>query len=292
MPGMQVTRVSGAATALLVVAGLLASPGPGNSAAGVIAVTSPPPPVAFRSALASLLAAYETEAAPSPAPAETTSAATTQATTTPAASPKLPACGYRDILTRFHAVKHWRKTLLDTNLRLKRTYAPWDLVSVSKAGIAGSGRVRRIIIPDLAALASAARRAGKPLAVRSAYRSYQTQVATFRSWVERSGYAQALKFSARPGHSEHQLGTTVDFTTAPGVPLSTSFGSSPAGKWLARNSWRYGFVMSYPKGQRRVSCYGYEPWHFRYVGRELAQRIHESGEVPRRYLWRHFETAP
>jgi D-alanyl-D-alanine carboxypeptidase len=205
---------------------------------------------------------------------------------------RLPACRYRDESTRFGQPKYWKRTLLDTNLRLSRSYQPWDLVSVTRAGIRGSGQVRRLIIEDLAALASAARQAGKPLAVRSAYRSYQTQVATFASWVARSGYEQALKFSARPGHSEHQLGTTIDFTTAPGVPLSTRFGTSPAGLWLAANSWRYGFIMSYPKGMRRVSCYGYEPWHFRYVGRELASLIHASGEVPRRYLWQHYESVP
>jgi D-alanyl-D-alanine carboxypeptidase len=76
------------------------------------------------------------------------------------------------------------------------------------------------------------------------------------------------------------------------VPLSTRFGESPAGRWLAANSWRYGFIMSYPKGMRRLTCYGYEPWHFRYVGRELASLIHASGEVPRRYLWQHYESVP
>lgn len=208
------------------------------------------------------------------------------------ATPRLPTCEYRDELTRYSKTRQWQKTLLDTTLRLPRSYKPWDLVSVSRAGIKGSGLVRNKIIPDLAALAAAARKAGKPLAVRSAYRSYDTQVAVFDSWVKRSGYAQALRFSARPGHSEHQLGTTVDFSTAPGAPLSSSFGESPAGKWLARNGWEYGFVMSYPKGQRRISCYGYEPWHWRHIGRDLARRIHESGQVPRRFLWENFEAAP
>jgi D-alanyl-D-alanine carboxypeptidase len=206
--------------------------------------------------------------------------------------PRLPACRYRDQATRFAAVTDWQVTLLDTNLKLPRDYEPWDLVSVSRAGIKGSGMVRRRIIEDLAALAAAAREAAKPLAVRSAYRSYDTQVATFASWVRRSGYAQALRFSARPGHSEHQLGTTIDFTTAPGLPLQTSFGESPAGKWLARNGWRYGFIMSYAKGQQRVSCYGYEPWHWRYVGPEMARLIEESGQVPRRFLWENSEAAP
>ena len=205
---------------------------------------------------------------------------------------RLPACEISDIPTRYGKVKHWKRTLLDTNLMLMRSYQPWDLVSVSRAGISGSGKVRKIMIDDLRALADAARRAGKPLAVRSAHRTYAYQAALFSSYVRRSGYAQAIKFSARPGHSEHQLGTTVDFTTAPGVPLRTSFGASPSGKWLARNGWKYGFIMSYPEGKRKVSCYGYEPWHWRYFGRALARKIHESGQVPRRYLYENFEARP
>lgn len=208
------------------------------------------------------------------------------------AKQRLPACEIRDDRTRYGKVRHWKKTLLDTNLRLRRGYKPWDLVSVRRANIPGRGTVRKIMIRDLRALARAARKAGKPLAVRSAYRSYDYQARLFDSYVRSSGYAQAIKFSARPGHSEHQLGTTVDFTTAPSVPLRTSFGESPSGKWLARNGWKYGFIMSYPKGKRKASCYGYEPWHWRYFGRALARKIHESGQVPRRYLYENFETAP
>jgi D-alanyl-D-alanine carboxypeptidase len=204
----------------------------------------------------------------------------------------LPACKVGDKRTRYTKKKHWKKTLLDTRLKLPRDYEPWDLVSVKRADIAGSGKVRKKMIDDLKALAKAARQAGKPLAVRSAWRSYDYQKALFNSYVSTYGYSQALKFSARPGHSEHQLGTTVDFTVGPGVPLSTKFGDSPSGKWLARNGWKYGFIMSYPKGMRKWSCYGYEPWHWRYFGRDLAKRIHQSGQVPRRFLWENFETAP
>ena len=205
---------------------------------------------------------------------------------------RLPACEYRDQLTRYRKVKQWKKTLLDTNLRVKRAYKPWDLVSVSRADIPGTGKVRKIIIRDLRALAAAARKAGKPLAVRSAYRSYDYQKRLFDSYVRTYGLDKARKFSARPGHSEHQLGTTVDFTVAPSVPLTTRFGDTPSGKWLARNGWKYGFIMSYPEGKRSASCYGYEPWHWRYFGRDLARKIHESGQVPRLYLYANFETAP
>jgi D-alanyl-D-alanine carboxypeptidase len=204
---------------------------------------------------------------------------------------RLPRCQIKDEPTRFDNVKYWKKTLLDTNLKVGPGYKPWDLVSVSRAGIAGSGRVRKVMIEDLTALAQAARRAGKPLAVRSSYRSYDYQRALFDSYARTYGRTNAIKFSARPGHSEHQMGTTIDFTTAPGVPLSTRFGDSPAGKWLSRNGWRYGFIMSYPAGKKSASCYTYEPWHWRYFGRSLARKIHQSGQVPRRYLYTNFESA-
>ncbi|MFV2063406.1 MAG: D-alanyl-D-alanine carboxypeptidase family protein, partial [Chloroflexota bacterium] len=217
---------------------------------------------------ATFAAAEPTAAAPSSTPFQIALAALVPPGTEIAAAP-LPACRFADKRTRYYKVKHWRRTLLDTNLRVKRSYVPWDLVSVSRANIKGSGKVRKVMIDDLKAMARAARKAGKPLAVRSAYRSYATQVATFNSWVRRSGYQQALKFSARPGHSEHQMGTTIDFTVAPGQPLSSTFGTSKQGKWMNRNAWKFGFIKSYPKGKRKVSCYGYEPWHWRYVGREL-----------------------
>lgn len=274
--------------AAFLVTAALAAPTAPPVAAETLVMTATSPPLGFRTAFQRLLAEHMAEAPSAPDEPIPVAAARDARTTARA----LPACRYRDQLTRYRKVKEWRKTLVDTNLRVKRSYVPWDLVPVSRAGLRGGGSVRKVMIKDLTALANAARRKGKPLAVRSAYRSYQTQVATFDSWVRRSGYAAALRFSARPGHSEHQLGTTVDFTTAPGVPLNSTFGTSPAGKWLAKHSWRFGFVMSYPKGKQRLSCYGYEPWHFRYVGRDLARRIHESGDVPRVYLWEHFETAP
>ena len=209
-----------------------------------------------------------------------------------AAAGKLPACKVGNKMTRYIKKREWKKTLVDTQRRIPRDYKPWDLVSVKQANIAGSGKVRKKMIADLKALGKAARKAGKPLAVRSAWRSYDYQKSLFNYYVNAYGREKALKFSARPGHSEHQLGTTVDFTVGPGVPLSTKFGDSPSGKWLARNGWKYGFIMSYPKGMKKWSCYGYEPWHWRYFGRTLAEKIHKSDQVPRRYLWENFETAP
>jgi D-alanyl-D-alanine carboxypeptidase len=190
--------------------------------------------------------------------------------------------------TSFDSYGDWPRTLLDTIYRLPSSYGPSDLVSTSNAGINGGYYVRGFVIADLAQMAAAARDAGAPIGVASAYRSYSTQASTFNAWVSETGYDDALLFSARAGHSEHQLGTTLDFKSAGGPdPWDVNFGSTAAGSWLHANAWRYGFVMSYPYGSTPVTCYGYEPWHYRYFGRELATAIHESGATSREYLWDH-----
>jgi D-alanyl-D-alanine carboxypeptidase len=114
---------------------------------------------------------------------------------------------------------------------------------------------------------------GDQLSVVSPYRSYGTQVATYNGWVSRLGQAQADRQSARPGFSEHQTGLAVDIDTA----ISESFGTTPAGAWLAANSWQYGFIVRYPQGQEAVTGYEYEPWHFRYLGVPLATEMHNTG---------------
>ena len=193
------------------------------------------------------------------------------------------------MLTQWDAYSDWARTLLDTIFRLPSWYGPSDLVSTAAAGVNGGHYVRGFVIPDLAQMAAAARDAGAAIGVVSAYRSYWTQVSTFNSWVSETGYDDALLVSARPGHSEHQLGTTLDFTTAGGPdPWEINFGSTAAGSWLRENAWRYGFVMSYPPGPSpSITCYGYESWHFRYFGRALAAAIRESGRTSREYLWDH-----
>jgi D-alanyl-D-alanine carboxypeptidase len=137
-------------------------------------------------------------------------------------------------------------------------------------------------------MAAAARLAGAPLAIASAYRSYSVQVAVFGSWSRLVGRSTALLVSARAGHSEHQLGTTLDFRgLGGGKPWSVpDWGRTRAGAWLSRNAWKYGFVMSYPRGKTDLTCYRYEPWHFRYYGREIAAAIHASELTPREWLWR------
>jgi D-alanyl-D-alanine carboxypeptidase len=205
----------------------------------------------------------------------------------------LPPCRLADTTTALHAFTDWDRTVLDVTFRLPASYAPDDLRSTVNAGLNGGNSVRAFVLADLRAMASAARAAGARLAVQSGYRSYATQRSTFAYWSAVSGYAAALKSSARAGHSEHQLGTTVDFRSYGGSApwYYADWGTSRAGAWLMQNAWRYGFVMSYPKGKSSVTCYAYEPWHYRYIGRAMAARIRASGVTLREYLWRQ-QTTP
>lgn len=213
--------------------------------------------------------------------------------TVKAATP-LPPCTVADTLTKYRAYPDWHRSLLDHTYRLSSAYAPGDLRSTADAGLNGGHSVRSLVVSDLRAMATAARAAGARLSVQSAYRSYSAQKATFDSWVRRHGYATALKESARAGHSEHQLGTSIDFKSYGGpAPWDLAdWGTTKAGAWMNANAWKYGFVLSYPKGKTAVTCYVYEPWHYRYVGRERAERIRASGLTLREFLWREQTTPP
>ena len=199
----------------------------------------------------------------------------------------LPACDYQDRLTYLRAYQDWPYTLLDTLYRLPADYSPPDLRLVSEAGFAGNHRVRALVLDDLRALGEAARAAGNPLAIQSAYRSYSYQQNTFAYWVNLQGRQAALRVSARAGHSEHQLGTAVDFRSEGGAAAwdMADWAQTPAGAWLRDNGWRYGFIMSYPRDSFTTVCYSYEPWHYRYVGREVAAQVEASGLTLREWLW-------
>ncbi len=207
----------------------------------------------------------------------------------------LPDCRLDDILTEPRDYDDWRITQVDWILSLGPKYRPKDLVSVREGGIAGGGLIRAVVIDDLKAMAAAARDNGTPLASLSPFRGYKQQVALFNGYAgwdkERKRYTNfddAVTFSARPGHSEHQTGLTIDFMAVGDSGLTSNWEDTRTGEWMAKNAWKYGWLMSYPKGKADVVCYSYEPWHYRYVGRELAKEIHDSGLTIREYLWANF----
>lgn len=119
---------------------------------------------------------------------------------------------------------------------------------------------------------------GLQMQAQSAYRSYNTQVGTYAGWVDKLGQEGADLTSARPGHSEHQTGLAIDISALPAAcSLDQCFADTPQGQWLAANAWQYGFVLRYPNGFTHITGYEFEPWHYRYVGIELAAEYHDTG---------------
>ena len=113
----------------------------------------------------------------------------------------------------------------------------------------------------------------------STYRSYEYQAGLYNRYVERDGQAEADRYSARPGHSEHQTGLAIDVNS-----LAYSFAEKPEGIWLAAHCAEYGFILRYPEGKEEITGYRYEPWHIRYLGRETAQAVTASGLTLEEYL--------
>ena len=114
--------------------------------------------------------------------------------------------------------------------------------------------------------------------VNSAYRSYDYQLELFVNKVEQYGEAEALVRSAKAGHSEHQTGLAVDVSVpAQGCAIMQCFGDTAAGKWIAENSWKFGYIVRYERDTTSITGYTYEPWHLRYVGTEIARMYASNG---------------
>lgn len=161
---------------------------------------------------------------------------------------------------------------------LNENYVPAKLGQVEQeyafSNSGGNFLINADVWPFLKRLLDAARADGQELLIASAFRSFDTQGALNASYRVTYG-SGANQFSAEQGYSEHQLGTAVDFTTPTAGAVFARFANDPAYQWLLDNAHRYGFVLSYPEGN---TYYKYEPWHWRFVGRELAIHLKNEGK--------------
>lgn len=158
--------------------------------------------------------------------------------------------------------------LVDKRHPLPAGYVPPDLVSLNGYQLQVSRkdlRLRKAIITAVEEMDAAAKRDGVTLVFSSSYRSFEYQDGLFKRYAAAHGEAEASRFSARPGMSQHQLGTAIDFGS-----IDDSFAQTRAGAWLAANAWRYGFSLSYPQGMEAVTGYIWESWHYRYITKPAA----------------------
>lgn len=211
---------------------------------------------------------------------------TTESTTTTTIAPP-PACLEGDLQVLEDPNANWATLLVDTQRAIPASYSPPDLHNIADAGfpLTDGVAVRELVLADLDALRQAAAANGTPIGVLAGYRGFSRQQDLFDRRTNTLGDVEAGSRVARPGHSEHQLGTTVDLATAGALDVDQAWGASLTGQWIATNAFKYGFIISYPPESQDRTCYDYEPWHLRYVGRQLAADIIDSGLTSREYLW-------
>lgn len=177
-------------------------------------------------------------------------------------------------------INDWKLILVN-----KQNYIPEDY-NPKLSAINGSLMADERIIGDIYDMLNAASNDGVNLMICSAYRSGDRQKMLFRNKLNKlmgKGYSYLESYKegsmsvTPPGTSEHQLGLALDILTGSYTAMDDGFADTEAGKWLKKNCAKYGFILRYPKGKEKITGIIFEPWHFRYVGKEYAELITEKG---------------
>lgn len=170
---------------------------------------------------------------------------------------------------------HTDLTLVDKNHRLSSDYVPESMVNLSDYNLHtryDTMMFCQYAVEDFVKMSEDALKEGVDIFIASTYRSYEFQDQIFNNMKNYHGEEKAATIVAYPGASQHQLGTGVDFGS-----IKPSYAYTDAGIWLLKNSWKYGFTISYPKGKEKLTTYMWEPWHYRYIG-------HSATALQRKYF--------
>ncbi|MBI3494433.1 M15 family metallopeptidase [Candidatus Saccharibacteria bacterium] len=187
--------------------------------------------------------------------------------------------------------------IVSKNRPLTEGYLPPDLVtpnvSLNTTKSASENTLRRDTAAALEKLFAAAKLAGIDYMLASGYRSETLQASYYNNYVAKSGQAEADRYSARPGTSEHQTGMALDVATIDRRHyLDQAFGEDPGGIWLASHAHEYGFIVRYQKDKEPMTGYMYEPWHIRYVGTDLAKKLYSDSQTMEEFFGLYFSIGP
>ena len=158
---------------------------------------------------------------------------------------------------------------------LKEEFEAKEIVDVKNWYCYGENKANKEAYEHFIEMFNAAKESNLKIVISSGYRSYNEQKETYDSYVERYGAKKADTLAARPGYSEHETGLALDITT--GGATKDTFDTTDEFKWLQENSYKFGFILRYPKGKEKITGFDYEPWHYRYVGLDLAEKIYKEG---------------
>lgn len=157
--------------------------------------------------------------------------------------------------------------------KLDKDYEPEDLTVINSKFASGTQKLRKEAADKFEEMASAMLKENLKIYAGSTYRSYSYQEGLYNRYVKKDGFKEAETYSARAGYSEHQLGLAVDIVNGKWNYLSEN---DKEYTWLINNSYKYGFILRYPHESEYITGYVFEDWHFRYLGIDLATKVHES----------------
>ena len=157
--------------------------------------------------------------------------------------------------------------------KLDKDYEPEDLTVINSKFASGTQKLRKEAADKFEEMASDMLKENLKIYAGSTYRSYSYQEGLYNRYVKKDGFKEAETYSARAGYSEHQLGLAVDIVNGKWNYLSEG---NKEYTWLINNSYKYGFILRYPHESEYITGYVFEDWHFRYLGIELATKVHES----------------
>ena len=172
--------------------------------------------------------------------------------------------------------------LVNKNNLLDKDYKPKNLVIINeptgqKLDNSYINMLDKLVYEKFKIMQSDALKEGYEIFIDSSYRSYEYQQIIFNDNVKKYGYEYACKYVAIPGSSEHQTGFSIDIIIRQDGKMIENFNDDePEIKWLIKNSYKYGFILRYPKGKEKITEYNYEPWHYRYVGIKVATNIYKN----------------
>lgn len=195
----------------------------------------------------------------------------------------------KDFYQRIKTIQHPDSiiVLVNKNNKLPDDYVPNDLELLDIQYAYDDKYLRKEAKEQFEKLSKHAQKIGYRLVATSTYRDYNYQNQLFEGYIKEKGEEYALLCSAKPGHSEHQTGLAVD--VAGSNDDYDEFESSLEFPWLKEHAHEYGFILRYPKGKEDITGFKYEPWHYRYVGIEVATLLYQEGitleEYYQKYLY-------
>ena len=164
--------------------------------------------------------------------------------------------------------------LVNKNHQLDKNYIPNDLVKLSLICANEDKFLRQEAALNFEEMCLEARKQGYKIIAVSSYRSYFYQEELYNYYVRTLGEKKSLEASAKPGHSEHQTGLVIDIEGS--IGKYSDFETTEEFIWMKENAYKYGFILRYPKNKKNITGFKYEPWHYRYVGKDVAKIIHEN----------------